>query len=182
MVILSWYHCKSSGTFLKSLGLLLGHSTLVLTSQGLGSSLPWTLPVVGRGWSWRAGVRLVGLQRCKKSETALGTRTCICVCLTPLRSSLSESLQHGSWRKRRNCTSWSITLGPQVERPFRSLSLSYICPYCVDYVHTNSGLFILTGLPSKITADGLEITFATNHIGPFLLTSLLLGQTLHSQS
>jgi len=63
-----------------------------------------------------------------------------------------------------------------------SLSLSYICPYCVVYVHINSGLFILTGLPSKITADGLEITFATNHIGPFLLTSLLLGQTLHSQS
>ncbi|XP_073681201.1 retinol dehydrogenase 12 [Garra rufa] len=31
-----------------------------------------------------------------------------------------------------------------------------------------------SGLPSKITADGLEITFATNHIGPFLLTSLLL--------
>lgn len=38
-------------------------------------------------------------------------------------------------------------------------------------------MFIPTGLPSKITADGLEITFATNHIGPFLLTSLLLGQT-----
>ncbi|CAM4666237.1 unnamed protein product [Leuciscus chuanchicus] len=31
-----------------------------------------------------------------------------------------------------------------------------------------------SGLPSKITADGLEITFATNHVGPFLLTSLLL--------
>ncbi|KAI7795637.1 retinol dehydrogenase 11 [Triplophysa rosa] len=31
-----------------------------------------------------------------------------------------------------------------------------------------------SGLPKGITADGLEITFATNHIGPFLLTSLLL--------
>ncbi|XP_042634701.1 retinol dehydrogenase 12-like [Cyprinus carpio] len=31
-----------------------------------------------------------------------------------------------------------------------------------------------SGLPGKITADGLEITFATNHVGPFLLTSLLL--------
>ncbi len=39
------------------------------------------------------------------------------------------------------------------------------------------GLFTPTGLPSKITEDGLEITFATNHVGPFLLTSLLLGQT-----
>nr|NP_956671.1 uncharacterized protein LOC393348 [Danio rerio]AAH53255.1 Zgc:64106 [Danio rerio] len=31
-----------------------------------------------------------------------------------------------------------------------------------------------SGLPIQITADGLEITFATNHVGPFLLTSLLL--------
>lgn len=31
-----------------------------------------------------------------------------------------------------------------------------------------------SGLPKQITADGLEITFATNHVGPFLLTSLLL--------
>lgn len=57
------------------------------------------------------------------------------------------------------------------------LSFSHICPYCDVSVHTNSSLFIPTGLPSKITPDGLEITFATNHIGPFLLTSLLLGQT-----
>ncbi|XP_076850999.1 retinol dehydrogenase 11 [Brachyhypopomus gauderio] len=31
-----------------------------------------------------------------------------------------------------------------------------------------------SGLPRGITADGLDVTFATNHIGPFLLTSLLL--------
>ncbi|KAF5893978.1 retinol dehydrogenase 12-like, partial [Clarias magur] len=31
-----------------------------------------------------------------------------------------------------------------------------------------------SGLPKGITADGLEVSFATNHIGPFLLTSLLL--------
>lgn len=31
-----------------------------------------------------------------------------------------------------------------------------------------------SGLPKDITADGLDITFATNHIGPFLLTHLLL--------
>ncbi len=129
---------------------------------------------MGRGWSWHAGARLVGLQRCKKSEKVLGTRTYICVCLTPRRSTLSGSLRHGSWRKRRNYISWSITQGPQVEQPSLSLSISHLFHF---YVHTNLGLFMPTGLPSKITADGLEITFATNHVGPFLLTSLLLGQT-----
>ncbi|OXB57912.1 UNVERIFIED_CONTAM: hypothetical protein H355_010222, partial [Colinus virginianus] len=34
----------------------------------------------------------------------------------------------------------------------------------------------LAGLPLSITPDGLERTFATNYLGPFLLTNLLLGE------
>jgi Dehydrogenases with different specificities (related to short-chain alcohol dehydrogenases) len=29
---------------------------------------------------------------------------------------------------------------------------------------------------SKVTEDGLELTMATNHFGPFLLTHLLIGK------
>ncbi|XP_038649015.1 retinol dehydrogenase 11-like [Scyliorhinus canicula] len=33
-----------------------------------------------------------------------------------------------------------------------------------------------SGLKPSITSEGLELTVATNHLGPFLLTNLLLGE------
>ncbi|NWW50790.1 RDH13 dehydrogenase, partial [Pedionomus torquatus] len=42
----------------------------------------------------------------------------------------------------------------------------------LDVLVNNAGL---TGLPFTITPEGLEKTFATNYLGPFLLTNLLLG-------
>ncbi|XP_054059661.1 retinol dehydrogenase 12-like [Rissa tridactyla] len=41
----------------------------------------------------------------------------------------------------------------------------------LDVLVNNAGL---TGLPFTITPEGLEKTFATNYLGPFLLTNLLL--------
>uniref|UniRef100_A0A493SSA1 Retinol dehydrogenase 13 n=1 Tax=Anas platyrhynchos platyrhynchos TaxID=8840 RepID=A0A493SSA1_ANAPP len=41
----------------------------------------------------------------------------------------------------------------------------------LDVLVNNAGL---TGLPLSITAEGLEQTFTTNYLGPFLLTNLLL--------
>lgn len=48
-----------------------------------------------------------------------------------------------------------------------------------EWNNTQFARDLCVGLPKGTTAEGLDISFATNHIGPFLLTSLLLGQTLH---
>ncbi|KAJ6658572.1 hypothetical protein lerEdw1_019960 [Lerista edwardsae] len=42
----------------------------------------------------------------------------------------------------------------------------------LDILVNNAGV---TGLPYTVTAEGLELTFATNFLGAFLLTNLLLG-------
>ncbi|KAK2523422.1 hypothetical protein Q9966_012076 [Columba livia] len=42
----------------------------------------------------------------------------------------------------------------------------------LDVLVNNAGV---TGLPFAVTPEGLERTFATNYLGPFLLTNLLLG-------
>ncbi|NXS62989.1 RDH13 dehydrogenase, partial [Brachypteracias leptosomus] len=42
----------------------------------------------------------------------------------------------------------------------------------LDLLVNNAGV---TGLPFSITSEGLEQTFTTNYLGPFLLTNLLLG-------
>ncbi|XP_051866372.1 retinol dehydrogenase 11-like [Pristis pectinata] len=39
-----------------------------------------------------------------------------------------------------------------------------------------------SGLRPSVTPEGLELTFATNHLGPFLLTNLLLGLLKESAS
>lgn len=59
---------------------------------------------------------------------------------------------------------------------FKTALAGLVGLYTLNYDSTVFGLLTPTGLPKEITADGLEITFATNHIGPFLLTDLLLGQ------
>ncbi len=42
----------------------------------------------------------------------------------------------------------------------------------LDVVINNAAVFTRT---RTVTSDGLEAMFATNHLGPFLLTNLLLG-------
>jgi NAD(P)-dependent dehydrogenase (short-subunit alcohol dehydrogenase family) len=47
----------------------------------------------------------------------------------------------------------------------------------LDVLVNNAGVI---SARRQLTADGLETTFATNHLGPFLLTSLLRGLLEHS--
>lgn len=36
--------------------------------------------------------------------------------------------------------------------------------------------YLLPGIPKTLTPEGLDFTFATNYVGPFLLTNLLQGK------
>ncbi|MBN3274152.1 RDH12 dehydrogenase, partial [Polyodon spathula] len=47
----------------------------------------------------------------------------------------------------------------------------------LDILVNNAGA---SGLPKAMTSEGLELSFATNHLGPFLLTNLLLDLLKHS--
>ncbi|CAG01412.1 unnamed protein product [Tetraodon nigroviridis] len=59
-------------------------------------------------------------------------------------------------------------------------SLDSVRKFAKDILEEEKALHILvnnagaSGLPSELTKDGLEVSFATNHLGPFLLTTLLL--------
>ncbi len=49
----------------------------------------------------------------------------------------------------------------------------------IDVLVNNAGVM---GTPQQRTADGLELQLATNHLGPFLLTGLLLPQLVASEA
>ncbi|CAL8338007.1 unnamed protein product [Lota lota] len=65
-------------------------------------------------------------------------------------------------------------------RPLDTSSLSSVTAFANMINKEEKALHILvnnagvSGLPKAITEEGLEISFATNHLGPFLLTKLLL--------
>lgn len=70
-----------------------------------------------------------------------------------------------------------------LEVEVRTLDLSdmrSIRAFAAEFNREEAELHILvnnagvSGLPRKMTADGFDLTFATNHLGPFLLTNLLL--------
>lgn len=60
-------------------------------------------------------------------------------------------------------------------------SLVSVREFCDDILKQETRLDILVnnagvaGMRRSMTDDGLEIHFATNHFGPFLLTNILLG-------
>jgi len=60
-------------------------------------------------------------------------------------------------------------------------SLDSVRKFCKEILESETRLDILinnagvAGLRKQITPDGLELQFATNHFGPFLLTNILLG-------
>ncbi|KAL7975880.1 hypothetical protein Chor_011795 [Crotalus horridus] len=79
------------------------------------------------------------------------------------------------------------TGNPQVQLRLLDISsMASVRDFARKFLEEGSQLHILvnnagvTGLPFAITAEGLELTFATNVLGPFLLTNLLLGTMVAS--
>ncbi|CAL8336349.1 unnamed protein product [Merluccius merluccius] len=75
----------------------------------------------------------------------------------------------------------AATQNPDVHvRPLDTSCLDSVRTFASTITQEEPALHILvnnagaSGLPPAITKDGLELSFATNHLGPFLLTNLLL--------